>query len=186
MNTFNKAEIGTLFTRYNVPSTLYKKVKQETQNTTGKAEIVESLIHPNRIGDVLTINRSATIKTYEECPFKFTYGDRLCAAAHRRDENLIQLYRDAILIAEQQEGGTIVNAVKDACKVNSIPYERIKLEHQFSTNLIFKIGDTRIIFRYSGGAMAKVACGPVQMMALFEAFFNNLPNKTRRGLRKKT
>ncbi len=98
-------------------------------------------------------------------------------AAKSADEEATEAITKQIKKEERKNPGTICETVKEACNRAGITFRRSSLENQFSTNLVFVVGEHRVRFDYCGGAMMKVACGATQLMGLVAAFV-----KTQRGV----
>lgn len=102
-----------------------------------------------------------------------TIEELLIDAAQNKDADAAAEIARKISKEERKTPGTICSTVKAACEKTGLSFGRTLNENQYSTNLIFTIGDQRVRFDYCGGAMMKLACGPTQLMGLVAAFLRS-------------
>jgi hypothetical protein len=102
-----------------------------------------------------------------------TLEELLVDAAENKDAAAAAEIESKISKEERKNPGTICSTVKAACEKAGVFFNRTSHENQYSTNLVFTIGEQRVRFDYCGGAMMKVACGPTQLMGLVAAFLRS-------------
>lgn len=102
-----------------------------------------------------------------------TLEELLVDAAESKDADASVEIVSKISNEEMKNPGTICSVVKAACEKAGVFFNRASHENQYSTNLVFTIGERRVRFDYCGGAMMRVACGPTQMMGLVSAFLDD-------------
>lgn len=102
-----------------------------------------------------------------------TLEELLVDAAANKDADAAAEIESKISKEERKNPGTICSTVKAACEKAGVFFNRTSHENQYSTNLVFTIGEQRVRFDYCGGAMMKVSCGPTQLMGLVAAFLRS-------------